>query len=51
MLLLGISVNRLLESLCKLAEVTKQCYSGCICWKFSIWFKFDSENAILLFYF
>ena len=29
-------------------EVTKQWYSKCICWKFSIWFKFDSENAIII---
>ena len=30
-------------------EVTKQCYSRCICWKISIWLKLDTENAIALF--
>ena len=30
------------------SEVTKQWYSRCICWNFSICFKFDSENAITL---
>ena len=28
-------------------EVTKQWHSRCICWKFSIWFKFDSENVYI----
>ena len=32
-------------------EVTKQWFSRYICWKFSIWFNFDSENTIILFYF
>ena len=44
---LNLSVNPINLAL----EVTKQCYSRCICCKFSIWLNFDSENAIILLYF